>query len=321
VTIGITLAESAELSQDQMYRGIVETFLKVSPMLQRYPFMEIEGNSLYIPREDPDDMGNVGFVGVGGEIISSEAGWTHTNFNLYQIFGQADVPGIVQKTRSNVVDQMAAQVKVKAKKMAYAFESQAIYGTEHDAQGFAGLHSLTVAGQRLHASVTADTVGGPLTLHLLNQLVDLIMGGPADVILMNRAVRRRLSEFLAGKASYRTERDDYGNYFGIWNETPIVATDHIVQTELLVSDGTQGVYSAMTGGTGTSATSSVFAIRFGEGDGLTGIQNGGITTEVFDRLESYSAVRTRLEWFVGQALYSPLAIARIDGVTDAAMTA
>ena len=321
MAIGITLAEAAVISQDQMYRGIVETFLKVSPMLQRYTFMEIEGNSLYIPQEDPAKLGNVGFVGVGGEIVSSEAKWTHDTFNLKQLFGQADVPGIIQKSQSNIVDQMAAQVKVKAKLMAYAFETQAVYGVEVDANGFVGWHSLVVAGQRLHASLTNDTVGGPLTIHLMHQLVDLIMGGPPDLIVMNRKIRTRFSEFLADKASYRTERDDYGNYFGVWNETPIVVTDHIVQTELLAGDGTQGAYSAMTGGTGTSATSSVFAIRFGEGDGLTGIQNGGITTEVFDRLEDYSAVRTRLEWFVGQALYSPLAIARIDGVLDAAMAA
>jgi len=307
--MAVTLIESAKLSQNMLYRGVVEEMLKVSPMLQRYPFIEIEGNSLQIPREDPLNMGNVGFVATGGVIVGSEAKFANPTFNLYELIGQADVPGLIQVTRSNFVDQMAAQVKIKSKLMAYEFEDRAIYGDHAVDAGFDGLHKLMVAGQMLHAG--AGVNGAKLTEALMDELFDLVKGGPPDVILMNLNIRRRFAQYLRPKGSYQTERDDYGNYFGVWNATPVIATQHILQTETIAANA----YALPT----TGLCSSVFAIRFGEGDGLCGIQNGGIATEVFDKLEQYNASRTRLLWYVGQALYSTLAVARIDGVTDAAM--
>jgi hypothetical protein len=51
-----------------------------------------------------------------------------------------------------------------------------------------------------------------------------------------------------------------------------------------------------------------------------GIQNGGIQTQVWDSLETKDASRTRIKWYVGTALFSTKAIARIDGITDATVT-
>jgi hypothetical protein len=87
----------------------------------------------------------------------------------------------------------------------------------------------------------------------------------------------------------------------------------MTQTETISGNA----YATKAGG----ACSSIFAVRFGEGDGLIGIENGGIDTEVWEKLEAKDASRTRIKWYVGTALYSPLSIARIDGVTDAAVSA
>jgi len=97
----------------------------------------------------------------------------------------------------------------------------------------------------------------------------------------------------------------------MWNEIPILISDYIVQTEAIDSND----YLSKLNG----ATSSVFAVRFGEGDGMVGIQNGGIETQVWEKLETKDASRTRIRWYVGVALYTVQAVACIDGVTDAAM--
>lgn len=308
--MAVTLEESAKLSQDMLYKGVVEEMMKASPMLQHYPFVEIVGNALALTREDEDNMGNAGFVATGGVIGSTEAKFSQTTFSLYNLVAQADVPGLVQKTRSNMVDQMAAQVSIKSKLMTYQFEERAFYGDSSDDEGFDGLHELVATGQMIHAG--AGDVGSNVTIPLLDELYDTVKGGPPDLIVMNKNVRRRLSQYLRTVGSYTTDRDNYGNYFMIWNDVPIVCSDHLLQTEDISGD----TYDAPTGG----LTSSIFAIRFGEGDGLVGIQNGGIDTQVFDKLEEYDAARTRLLWYVGQALYSTKAIARLDGVTDEAIT-
>ena len=307
--MAVTLTEAAKLTQDKLYKGVVEEMLKATPLLQHYPFVEINGNALTVTREDVDNMGNTGFVATGGVLTSSEAKFSQTTFTLYNLYGQADVPGLIQRSQSNIMDQMAAQVSIKSKLLGYDFEDRAYYGVAATDEGFDGLHTLVASGQQIHQGAT--TTGAALTIAKLDELYDLIEGGAPDIIVMNKKIRRRLSEKLRDSASYMTERDAYGNYFNVWNEVPIITTDHLLQTETISG----GAYALPTGG----LCSSIFAIRFGEGDGLCGIQNGGIRTEVFDKLEQYDASRTRLMWYCGQALYGTKALARLDGVTDEAM--
>lgn len=310
----VTLAESAKLSQDKMVKGVIEVMLKESPILTKLPFETIVGNALLMNREDPDNMGSVHFRGVDDVLTQSTAKFNQATFSLTSLIGDADVPNLIQRSRSNVNDQMGVQVKIKSKLMAYEFENCFVYGDNTSSNEFSGLHKLVAtagASRNLSMSSGSDTTGGPLTIEALDQLIDSVEGGSPDILLMNKAIRRRLSQKLRALGSYQTERDDYGNYWVIWNGVPIGVTDFIVQTEAI----TTGQFSGKTG----SNTSSVFAFRFGEGDGVTGIQNGGIETEVWERLEVKDAMRTRLKWYCGLALYSPLAVARISGVTNAAM--
>jgi len=291
--------------------GVAEEMLKVSPLLQHYPFVEIVGNALSIQREDEDQIGAVHFRAVDEAWTTSESKFDQVTFSLYTLGEDCDVPNLIQKTRSNINDQMGTQMAIKSKLMAYKFEDQAVYGTEESAKGFSGLHSLVTSGQQINMG--SGATGAALTIAKLDELYDLIKGGKPDIILMNLVIRRQLSGYLRTVGSYQTGRDDYGNYFVIWNETPIVATEHILQTETISG----GSYSVRTGG----LTSSIFAIRFGDGDGVCGIQNGGITTESWDRLEQKDASRVRIKWYCGQALHSTKALARLDGVTNAAVTA
>lgn len=308
--MALSLLESANLSQDDLAPGVVEEMLTVSPMLQRYPFIEIVGNSLAINREDTDNMGSVNFRPVDGVWVASEAGFTQVSFNLHTLGEDCDVPTLIQKTRSNLNDQMSVQMAIKAKLMAYKFEEQAIYGDVDTSHGFDGWHTLINDSER-HIHMGSGTTGAALTFAKLDELFDLIKGGRPSAIVMSMEIRRRFSEKARDVASYRTERDDYGNYFGIWNETPVIASEQLLQTETISG----GAYALPT----TGLCSSIFAVRFGEGDGLCGIQNGGIVTEFFEKLETKDASRTRIKWYCGQALYQTLALARLDGVTNAAM--
>src|SRR5690606_17904692 len=138
-----------------------------------------------------------------------------------------------------------------------------VYGDSATSNEFDGLHKMisTLSGQQIHAG--SGTTGGPLTTALMDQLVDLVISGEADFILMNKAIRRRMSQYLRTVGSYQTERTEYGNYWVMWQEVPILVTDFLLQTEAISGNA----YSAKTGG----ATSSVFAVHLGEGDGLVGI--------------------------------------------------
>jgi len=310
--MAVTLTQSAYYTQNKLHKGIVDQLIKESPVLARIPFIDIVGNALAINREDPDNPPSVNWRQVNGVWTESTGDIAQVPFSLKILGGDADVDNFLQRTRSNVNDIMATQVKMKTKQMAHEFEDCFVYGVASGSNEFDGLHALMAAGQMVHAGTTAT--GAALTTILLDQLVDLVLGGKPDMILMNRNIRRRLSVYLRTVGSYQTARDDYGRQWMVWgDDIPILTSDWLLQTETIDSDA----YALPT----TGACSSIFAIRFGEGDGLCGIQNGGIETEVFDKLETKDAMRTRIKWYLGMALYSPKAIARIDGVTDAAMSA
>ena len=44
--MALTLAESAKLTNDVLLKGVIETIVKESPILQVMPFVEIVGNGL-----------------------------------------------------------------------------------------------------------------------------------------------------------------------------------------------------------------------------------------------------------------------------------
>jgi RNA polymerase subunit RPABC4/transcription elongation factor Spt4 len=310
--MAVSLLEAQNLSQNLLVKGIVEEMINESPLIKRLPFQTLVGNALAINREDASNMGSVGFKAIGDILTESAAQFTQVTYSLTTLTGDCDVNNLIQKSMSNINDQMAAQVKIKSKLMANEFETCAIYGDDTNTNEFDGLHVLVdTTNMAVHAGTTAT--GAALTLAKLDELCDKIRGGKPDMLLMNRNVRRRLSAYLRTVGSYATERDKYGDLWMYWQDIPIVVSDFITQTETISSDA----YAAKTGGD----TSSIFAIRFGEGDALCGLQNGGIDTQHWDRLESKDAQRTRLIWYCGLALYSTKAIAVLDGVTDAAMSA
>jgi len=43
--MAVTLAQAATLSQNTLQRGVLETFVQSSPVLDRLPLMNIEGNA------------------------------------------------------------------------------------------------------------------------------------------------------------------------------------------------------------------------------------------------------------------------------------
>jgi hypothetical protein len=309
--MAVTLTQSALYTQNKLHRGIIQTIIKTSPLMTRLPFANIEGNALAVNREST--LPSVGFRAPRAKWTESTGEISQATFGLKILGGDADVDKFMQKTRSNVTDLMKTQIKMKAKAMAHDFDKTCIYGNSTSTNEFDGLHVLIDAlasTQQLHMG--SSSTGAAMTIAKLDALVDAVPDGP-DILLMNKTVRRRLSEYLRTVGSYVTERDEYGRYFMMWNDIPIVVTDWIYQTETISG----GAYALPT----TGACSSVFALKLGEGEGFCGIQNGGIETETFEQLEEYWAKRVRMAWIVGTALYSTVAVARLDGVTDAAVTA
>ncbi len=314
--MALTLAESADLCQNKLVKGIYQELINEIPLFRKLPFIEVVGNAYQYTREDPSNMGSVGFKQVGGIWTESSASFISCTANLYVLGEDCDVPNLIQATRSTPNDQMAAQVKVKTKLMGNKFEEQAYYGVAATSSGFDGLHTIAAslpAARQL--TMASNATGAALSCSKLDELCDVIKTGRPDILLMSRQTRRNLTKYLREKGSSMTTREEYGRLWEYWNdEVPIVVSDVLLDTELCDSNGQ---FVSATGG----YTSSIFAIKFGEANGLVGLQSGGIQTETWDRLEQKDACRTRIKWYVGMALHSTLSLARLCNITNVTATA
>lgn len=66
-----------------------------------------------------------------------------------------------------------------------------------------------------------------------------------------------------------------------------------------------------------NAASSLYAIHFDEGDGMVGLQNGGIEVIELGQLQTKDATRVRIRWYVLIAILRDSAIARLKGINAA----
>lgn len=293
--MALTLAESAKLATDMLLRGVIETILEESPILSYLPFLTVSGNSFKYTQETT--LPSASFFAVGGTWTEGTATFTQKTANLAILGGDADVDNFIARTRSDLNDQRAIQVALRAKSVARKFEDTVIVGdTGVDANAFDGLRKLTVAGQE----VVAGANGAALTLALLDQLIDKIAGGKPHLLLMSKRTRRKLKSLLAASTHYIEQGPDaFGRQVLMYDGIPVLVSDFQPDTE--------------TQGTETNA-SSVYAIRFGIGDGLFGLQNGGIEVVDIGQLETKDASRVRLRWYVSIALSRDNAIARLRGI-------
>jgi hypothetical protein len=151
--------------------------------------------------------------------------------------------------------------------------------------------------------VSMGVNGATLTLAKLDELIDKVMGGKPDMLLMSKRSKRKLSDLSRAAGIYlATERNDFGKSIDLYNGIPVEASDWVLDS--------------YTQGTASGICSCIYAFQMGEG-ALCGLSSPGLLqAEKVGQLEGYDAIRTRIKWYVGMALFSKVKAARLIGVKD-----
>jgi hypothetical protein len=142
--------------------------------------------------------------------------------------------------------------------------------------------------------------GGTLTLAKLDELIDKVLGGKPDLLLMSKRSRRKLKALMMAAGIVEISQDQFGNTVQLYNGVPVAVNDWI-------SD-------AHTVGT-SSDCSTIYAFQVSE-DGVCGLHNGGIQAEVIGAVSNKNATRIRLRWYSSIALFSTVKLAKLIGVRD-----
>ena len=297
--MALTKVEAAKLTNDMLLRGVIETVITESMILELLPFMEVTGTTLTYNSEAT--MPAATFYDVGDTWTEATPTFTQVTAALKIMGGDADVDNFLQQTYADPNDLEAEVIASRAKSVAYKYNATFITGDDSvDTKSFDGLRSAVPASQ----IVDIGANGGPLTLDLMDQVIDLVKPGRPDALLMSKRSRRKLSALRRASGNLlETDRTDFGRRALFYDGIPIVVDDNQPDDEVRGASGT--------------VTSSIYAVKFGLGVGVMGLENGGIAIEEIGELETKDATRWRIKWYAGLAVFSELGVSRLRGITAA----
>lgn len=316
--MALTLAQAAAASTNMLARGVMETLVPNSPFLGRLRFATIEGNAYSYNTEAT--ISGAEFRAVNAGYTESTGTFASASESLVIMGGDADVDRFIQQTRSNLIDQMQTQVKMKAKAIAYLFNNTFINGdVSVDANSFNGLKKRLTGSQ----VIAAGTNGAPVvgngtsdTQSFFDALDALLVACPtADVLIANDAIlsRFRSASRRLTSGAIGFQNGELGQVTMTYNGVPIVSAGR-------KPDGSQVIPQTETQGTASGTTSSIYAVHYGDGlldQGVVGLTNGGVQVDPPRQLETKPAWRSRTEWYVGLALFGTQPAARLTGVLAA----
>jgi hypothetical protein len=317
--MAVTLPQAALLSTTDLQRGVIETFVQVSPVLDRLPLLPIEGNA-YAYNEEAALPG-VAFRAVNEAYTESTGTVNQRTESLSILGGDADVDNFIVQTRGNLNDQRATQTALKVKAASYKFQDTFFNGdVTVDTKAFDGLKKRLIGGQVIAGGTNGIPVvgNGTTDTHAFFDQLDALLGlvpgidGSNGAIYANSSLVAKIRSAGRRIGGAETVREDTtGKRILTWNGIPVLDPgNNNAGSAILPQNETQG---------STTAASSIYAVKFGDDEtdrGVTGLTNGGIQVTDLGQLQSQPVYRTRIEFYCGMAVFGGKAAARLTGVLN-----
>lgn len=309
--MALSLAQAAAQSQNALASGVMQLFPVNSFVLDRINFEEINGNAYQYFTDSA--LPGAEFRAVNASYAESTGSLTSATESLVILGGDADVDRYLQLTRSNLMDQRATQVELKARAVAHKWNDSFINGdTAVDANSFNGLKKRLTGAQLLSmgtngAAINTDSATRQTFFDQLDNLIAAVPG--VDVFITNAAILAKFRSAARRETMATSTVDTLGRTVDTYNGIPVVDIGN-------KADGTPIIPQTETQGS-SSVAGSIYAVNFGAGapdQGVVGLTNGGVQVMDLGQLETKPVFRTRIEWFTGLALFGPKPAARLAGV-------
>ena len=314
--MAVTLAEAAKLSQNNLQRGVIETFVQESAILDRIPLMPIEGNA-YAYNEEATLPG-VAFRSVNEAYVESTGTVNQKSESLVILGGDADVDKFIVRTRGNLNDQRATQTRMKVKAASYKFQDTFFNGdVAVDPKAFDGLKKRLTGAQVIDAATNGlgPVAGGHDFFDVLDAAIARVSGinGSNGAIYANAAAIARIKSSARRLGGVEMVREALTQKMvATYNGIPLLDPGQTTAgADILPQTETQG---------SSSVASSIYVVKFGQDEGdqaVTGLTNGGVQAYDLGELQEKPAYRTRIEFYCGLAIFGGKAAARIRGVLNA----
>lgn len=275
---GLTIAQTADLTQDELQKGVIETMATESKLLAVLPFMSVEGHGYSYNVEK--SLAGVEFREVNTAYNTTAPTTERKTEFLTILGGEAIVDSFQVEVHSNINDLMAVETALTAKSIGHKYEQTFLNGdSAKDSKAFDGLIKRATALTGDHnVTATADIVAD------IDVLLDAVQGG-ADALIMNKKTRRALTAVARTNIDYKV--NEFGVQVAHFGGVPIID----VEAEILADE-------------------YILAVKFGVHEAVAGLQSkSGVMVKPLGELGATPQLKTRIEWFCGMALFNENTIA------------
>lgn len=309
--MALTLLEASKFhSGDVVRSAVIQMFAEQSQLMSVIPFEDIPGGALAYNQEGK--LPGVAFRAFN-EGYDESIGVINPQTETLRIAGgDLDCDKALLKTRGADIRSSVEAGKVKA--LTLNITSKIINGdSATNPREFDGLRVRITGSQLLPANASAPTSNGPLSLEQLDAAIDAV-DSPTHLI-MSKAMRRKLTkaarENVGGDITYTV--DEFGRRVTQYNDLPIVIADYDDEGQNIIDFDEAGP-------AGGAVSTSIYVVNLGDGY-VVGLQNGVMDVNDLGEIDAKPVLRTRVEWLVGLAVMHGRAVARIWGITNAAVVA
>lgn len=312
-TGALSLLEATKSSSDMLKRGVVETIIRESPLMEMLPWQSFAGNALKQTVEDT--VANVMFRPVNGTYTRSYGTDTERYWGVSILGGEYAVDNFLVDVTGTEEDLEAKQIAKLSKGNAMRFDWEFLNGTGGN-NGFKGLKALLAEGLGLELLNAAG--GAQISLDKLDEANDLNRGqGSFDAMLTVKAVRRQITRKartdVSGVSLIDVGTNQFGKQVTSWNDIPILTLGDTI-------DPNGNIVPALDftedPGDGAFDTTSLWFVKFGEEDvcGLVG-KGGSLAVRSFGEQQAAPQRMGRLEWYPGVAVFNRYSVVRLKGIT------
>jgi hypothetical protein len=296
---------------DLLKKGVVETIVRESPILEMLPFETLVGEA--IKQRVEESLPDMQFRDVNETYERSWGTDTDRFWGVSILGSEVFVDNFELKVAANKARLKARQYAKFAKANAMTFDKSYFDGTG-TAKDFKGVNVLISEGLgQAYVVGGSGGNGGTLALSDLDEAVDLMRKSTPDAIHCNRFHRRKITNLArtthSGFSLIDVGTDSFGRKVTVWNDTPLrIIGDDKDGNPLLDFDETQG---------SNSDCSSLYMVKFGHEE-VCGLMGAGGSFEVkdFGETEAAPGHLGRIEWYPGLAIFNHYSVVRVSGIRE-----
>lgn len=309
----LTLVESAKRSAvkgEVFSAAVAMQYAETSPILGVLPFETIMGNALRYNREEK--LPGIGFRGINETYTESTGIYNPQVETLAIAGGYLDVDIALIRSFGSGIREQEETNKIRA--LSLAWTRQFFKGDASlEPRAFDGLQKRLTGTQLIAAGNTSG--GDALSLATLDRLISRVRQPTHLVMSIEMSLRFSAATRNVNVGGFiQYTPDTFGRSVMSYQGLPILVIDEDNDAVPILP------FTEANPGGGTPASTSIYCVSFGAGR-LFGIQNMEISALDLGELQTKPAMRTRVEWEAGFAVYDGRAAARLWGIRDAAIVA